>query len=221
VFVGLFAPHTGGMAVKTGSKPTTNDRPGDAATTGTNGHNFEDVVLPHLDAAYRLARWLMRNDPDAEDVVQEAALRAFRYLRTYTGGSGRAWFLTIVRNTSHGWRGRNVQAATDPFDEQQHSNPSPLSDPERLLLQTADVALIQRAIGSLPTRFRELLVLRELEGLSYREIADVMSVPIGTVMSSLSRARRALRVALLNQARESGIPKGTQLREREADAVLV
>jgi len=81
--------------------------------------------------------------------------------------------------------------------------------------------LIQRAIGSLPTRFRELLVLRELEGLSYREIADVMSVPIGTVMSSLSRARRALRVALLNQARESGTPKGTQLREREADAVLV
>jgi RNA polymerase sigma-70 factor, ECF subfamily len=220
VFVRPVALHTGCMAVKTGPKPTTNDRPGDPATTATIGHSFEEVVLPHLDAAYRLARWLMRNDPDAEDVVQEASLRAFRYLRTFTGGNGRAWFLRIVRNTSHGWRGRNLQAVTDPFDEEQHSNTSPLSDPERLLLQTADVALIQRAIGSLPTRFRELLVLRELEGLSYRELADVMSIPIGTVMSSLSRARQALRVALHNQARESGIPKRTQLRE-QADAVLV
>jgi RNA polymerase sigma-70 factor (ECF subfamily) len=208
------------MAVNTGPKPTTNDRPGEPATAPTIGHSFEEVILPHLDAAYRLARWLMRNDPDAEDVVQEASLRAFRYFRTFTGGNGRAWFLRIVRNTCHGWRGRNLQAVTDPFDEEQHSDTSPVSDPERLLLQTADVALIQRAIGSMPNRFRELLVLRELEGLSYRELADVMSIPMGTVMSSLSRARQAFRVALNNQTRQSDIPKGTRPRDQEADAVL-
>jgi RNA polymerase sigma-70 factor (ECF subfamily) len=216
VFISSLGFHTGGMAFDPDAKRSTNDGLTSAATVPTTGQTFEEVVLPHLDAAYRLARWLMRDDPDAEDVVQEASLRAFRYIRTFTGGNGRAWFLRIVRNTSHGWRGRNLQAVTDPFDEEQHSNPSPVSDPERLLLQTADVALIQRAIGSLPTRFRELLVLRELEGLSYRELADVMSIPIGTVMSSLSRARQALRVALHNQARESAIPKRTQLREAEA-----
>jgi RNA polymerase sigma-70 factor (ECF subfamily) len=208
------------MAVNTGPKPTTNHRLGDPATAPTIGHSFEEVVLPHLDAAYRLARWMMRNDPDAEDVVQEASLRAIRYFRTFAGGNGRAWFLRIVRNTCHGWRGRSFQAVTDPFDEDQHSNTSPMSDPEKLLLQTADVALIQCVLASMPNRFRELLVLRELEGLSYRELADVMSIPIGTVMSSLSRARQAFRVALNNQARGSGIPKRTQLREQEADAVL-
>jgi len=208
------------MAVNTGGKRGTNDGPSVPATAPTIGHSFEEVVLPHLDAAYRLARWMMRNDPDAEDVVQEASLRAIRYFRTFTGGNGRAWFLRIVRNTCHGWRGRSFQAVTDPFDEDQHSNTSPMSDPEKLLLQTADVALIQRVIASMPNRFRELLVLRELEGLSYRELADVLSIPIGTVMSSLSRARQAFRVALHNQAKQSGIPKGTRLREQEADAVL-
>jgi RNA polymerase sigma-70 factor (ECF subfamily) len=220
VFVRPVALHTGCMAVNAGAEPTTHDRLGDPGTAARNGHSFEEVVLPHLDAAYRLARWLMRNDSDAEDVVQEAALRALRYFRTFTGGNGRAWFLRIVRNTSHGWRGRNLQAVTDPFDEEQHSDPSPVSDPERLLLQTADVALIRRAIGTMPTRFRELLVLRELEGLSYRELADVMGIPIGTVMSGLSRARQAFRAALNNQATQSG-NQGTRLRAQEADAVLV
>ena len=183
--------------------------------------SFDEVVLPHLDAAYRLARWLMRNEADAEDVVQEAALRALRYFRTFTGGNGRAWFLRIVRNTCSGWRGHSSQAATDPFDEQQHSSDQPASDPETLLLHADDVTLIERALSNLPDRFRELLVLRELEGLSYRELADVMDIPIGTVMSGLSRARQALRSALVDELNQSGIPKRTRLREQEADEVLV
>ena len=156
---------------------------------------FEDVVLPHLDAAYRLARWLVRNDHDAEDVVQEAALRAFRYFRTFEGGNGRAWFLRIVRNTCHGgWK--PIRTLTDPFDEERHSSDQSSNSPETLMLRTDAAARIDRAIGTLPDRFRELLVLREIEGLSYRELADVMDIPIGTVMSGLSRAREALRGVL-------------------------
>jgi len=167
-----------------------------SATTQVSGGSFDDVVLPHLDAADRLARWLMRNDQDAEDVVQEASLRALRYFGTFTGGSGRAWFLKIVRNTCSGWRSHGFRAQTDPFDEEQHSRAQPTSDPETLLLQTDDARLIERALRDLPRQFRDLLVLRELEGLSYRELADAMDVPMGTVMSGLSRARQALRGAL-------------------------
>jgi RNA polymerase sigma-70 factor (ECF subfamily) len=171
-------------------------------TTPAIGESFDEVVLPHLDAAYRLARWLMRNEHDAEDVVQEASLRAFRYFRTFTGGNGRAWFLRIVRNTGCGWRGHSVHAPTDPFDEEQHSSAWPASDPETLLLQTDDVRLIEQAMSHLPDRFRELLVRRELEGLSYRDLADVMGIPIGTVMSRLSRAREALRGALDSELKD-------------------
>ena len=192
-----------------------------AATASAIGESFDEVVLPHLDAAYRLARWLMRNEDDAEDVVQEASLRALRYFRTFTGGNGRAWFLRIVRNTCRGWRGHSVQALSDPFDEEQHSSTRPASDPETLLLQTDDVTLIERAMSGLPDRFRELLVLRELEGLSYRELADVMGIPIGTVMSSLSRARQAFRSVLDNELKQLGIPARTHPREQEADALLV
>jgi len=191
------------------------------ATAPAIGESFDEVVLPHLDAAYRLALWLMRNEHDAEDVVQEASLRALRYFRTFTGGNGRAWFLRIVRNTCHGWRGHSVDALTDPFDEEQHSSARPASDPETLLLQTDDVLLIERAMSGLPDRFRELLVLRELEGLSYREIADVMDIPIGTVMSGLSRARQAFRRVLDNELKQSGIAERTHPREHDPDAVLV
>jgi RNA polymerase sigma-70 factor (ECF subfamily) len=191
-----------------------------SATAPAIGASFDEIVLPHLDAAYRLARWLMRNEHDAEDVVQEASLRAFRYFRTFTGGNGRAWFLRIVRNTCCGWRGRSVQALTDLFDEEQHSSDRPRSDPETLLLHTDDVTLIERALSTLPDRFREVLVLRELDDLSYRELADVMGIPVGTVMSSLSRARRALRRALNNELKQSGIPTRRHPREQEADAVL-
>jgi RNA polymerase sigma-70 factor (ECF subfamily) len=170
------------------------------ATAPAIGESFDEVVLPHLDAANRLARWLMRNEHDAEDVVQEASLRAFRYFRTFTGGNGRAWFLRIVRNACYGWRAHSVQAPTDPFDEERHSSARPVRDPETLVLQTDDVRLIEQAMSTLPDRFRELLVLRELEGLSYQELAGVMGIPIGTVMSSLSRARQAFRGALDNQS---------------------
>ncbi len=173
-------------------------------TAPAMGQSFDDVVLPHLHAAYRLACWLMRNEHDAEDVVQEASLRALRYFRTFQGGNGRAWFLRIVRNTCAGVRGHSVQAATDPFDEEHHSTDRAGSDPEMLLLHTDDAALIERAMSTLPGPSRELLVLRELEGRSYRELADGFGLPIGTVMSRLSRARQAFRAALERELIQPG-----------------
>jgi RNA polymerase sigma-70 factor (ECF subfamily) len=208
VVAGSLALHTGRMAM---------------------GESFDETVLPHLDAAFRLARWLMRNDHDAEDAVQEASLRAFRYFRTFDGGNARAWFLRIVRNTCLGGRRHSVQELTDPFDEEQHSSAQQASDPEELLLRNDDVRLIKRAIGVLPDRSRELLVLRELEGLSYRELADVLDIPVGTVMSGLSRARQAFRVALANLLRQPGTLERTahllpaalkHAKEEESDAVL-
>jgi RNA polymerase sigma-70 factor (ECF subfamily) len=198
------------------------------STTPANSESFDEVVLPHLDAAFRLARWQMRNEHDAEDVVQEASLRALRYFRTFSGGNGRAWFLRIVRNTCWNWRGHDVQPLSDPFDEEEHSGARSAPDPETLLLQTDDVTSIDRAMRNLPDRFRELLMLRELEGLSYRELADEMGIPMGTVMSSLSRARQAFRAALTNQvqparssrdpgsARTGGAKRGTGVDRVEA-----
>lgn len=183
---------------------------------------FDEVVLPHLDAAYRLALWLVRNEHDAEDVVQDALMNALRYFRTFTGGNGRAWFLQIVRNTCWAWLQKSSQAPSDPFDEEQHSEARPIfADPEALLLHTDDVALIERAMQHLPDRFRELLVLRELEELSYRELADVMEVPIGTIMSGLSRARQAFRIALNDEAKRSRISTRTDTRAAETNGVLV
>jgi RNA polymerase sigma-70 factor, ECF subfamily len=180
------------------------------ATTFAFGESFDAVVLPYLHAARRLARWRMQNEHDAEDVVQEASLRALRYFRTFTGGDGRAWFLRIVRNTCSGWRGKRLDAVTDPFDEQQHRSARPAPDPETLLLQTDDATLIARAMRHLPDRFHRLLVLRELEGLSYRQLADVMGIPMGTVMSSLSRARQALRRALDIELKPSHLSEDVQ-----------
>jgi RNA polymerase sigma-70 factor (ECF subfamily) len=181
---------------------------------------FDDVVLPHLDAGYRLARWLMRNEHDAEDVVQEASLRALRYFRTFAGGNGRAWFLRIVRNACHGGR-RRFQSVTDPFDEEHHSDVQSHSDPETLMLRTSDASQVERAINSLPDRFRELLILRELEGLSYRELADVMDIPIGTVMSGLSRARDALRSVLVNESKPSRPSDRIAAQERRINEVVM
>jgi RNA polymerase sigma-70 factor (ECF subfamily) len=161
----------------------------------TQAH-FEDVVLPHLDAAYRLARWLTGNEHDAEDVVQEASLRALRYFRTFAGNNGRAWFLRIVRNTCWSWRARATKTSLDVFDEDQHSGAQAAFDPEAMLLQAADALLIEETLNTLPERSREFLVLRELKGLSYQELADEFEIPIGTVMSGLSRARQAFRTAL-------------------------
>jgi RNA polymerase sigma-70 factor (ECF subfamily) len=183
--------------------------------------SFEAVVLPHLDAARRLARWLMRDPDVAEDVVQEASLRAFRYFRTFVGGDGRAWFLRIVRNTCYGWRGHRDQPPTDSFDEEQHSNARPQCDPETLLLQTDDAMVIAQALGRLPDHFHQRLVLREIEGLSYRELSAVIGIPMGTVMSRLSRARAALRHALDTGISQSGISSRLDAREEEEEAVLL
>jgi RNA polymerase sigma-70 factor (ECF subfamily) len=182
---------------------------------------FDQVVLPHLDAAYRLARWLIGNEHDAEDIVQEASLRALRYFRTFAGGDGRAWFFRIVRNTCFALHSQRFEALTDPFDEEQHRSGWPASDPETVLLQTDDATLIARALRTLPDHSHQLLVRREFEGLSYRELADVMGIPIGTVMSRLSRARQALRDALDSELKPSCIPARTHPREQEVDAASV
>jgi len=165
----------------------------------TESFDFDDVVLPHLDAAYRLARWLVRNEHDAEDVVQEASLRALRYFRTFTGGNGRAWFLRIVRNTCRDWRAPHAFDRSDPFDESQHSGLLPAPDPETLLLRTDGLTRINQAMTELPDRSRELLLLRGLEGFTYQELSNTMGIPMGTVMSGLSRARHAFRGALDRQ----------------------
>lgn len=184
-----------------------------------NSECFDDVVLPHLDAAHRLARWLMRNEHDAEDVVQEALLRAFRYFQTFTGGNGRAWFLRIVRNTCSGWYRHRALVPMDPFDEEQHSGAHVAANPESLLLQSDTAAAIDQAINDLPDRLRELFLLRELEGLSYRDLAEAKGIPMGTVMSGLSRARQQFRSAVNNQPGRPGITKRARSR-RETDAVL-
>jgi RNA polymerase sigma-70 factor (ECF subfamily) len=156
-----------------------------------------ELVLPHLDSAYNLARWLVGSGEDAEDVVQEAYLRAFRYSSGFRGGDARAWLLTIVRNTSYRWlRKTRADKALAQFDEDIHTSAIEPSNPEQLLLQNADRCLVEKALSELPVRFRGILVLRELEGLSYKEIADVIGVPIGTVMSTLSRARHRFRHAV-------------------------
>ena len=186
------AVHTGHMTNGHGR----DQGPSHSLDASANPESFDVVVLPHLEAANRLARWLMRNEDDAEDVVQEASLRALRYFHTFKGGNARAWFLRIVRNTCRGWHGDDIRALTDLFDERHHSGTHASPDPETLLLQSEDAALITEAISDLPGRQRELLVSRELDGLSYREMADAMSIPVGTVMSGLSRAREAFRGAL-------------------------
>ncbi len=182
--------------------------------------SFDEVVLPHLRAAQRLARWLTNNEQDAEDVVQEAALRALRYFRTFTGGNARAWFLRIVRNTCYAWWEHGCKTTTDPFDEEQHSNAQPAADPETLLIHADDLALIERAMNQLPRRYRQLFGLRELAGLTYQELAAVVGIPVGTVMSSLSRARRAFRRALDQELKHTCMTKRIPRRERTEGSAL-
>jgi RNA polymerase sigma-70 factor (ECF subfamily) len=178
--------------------------------------SFDAVVVPHLDAARRLARRLVRDEHDAEDAVQDALLRALRYFRTFGGGDGRAWFLRIVRNTCYGWYRKGLQASMRPFDEERHSGALPQSDPEALLIKTDDASSIARAMNRLPDPLHQLLVLRELEGLSYRELADVVGIPVGTVMSRLSRARAALRGVLDTEFAQPGMPSRPRRPERRS-----
>jgi RNA polymerase sigma-70 factor (ECF subfamily) len=158
---------------------------------------FERQVMPHLDAAYNLARFLMRNDQDAEDVVQEAALRAFRFFESFRGENSRAWFLKILRNTAFTAMKRNrMDEETIEFDEELHGGQIPPLDPAAAIDRAHDRQTVRAAIEQLPTEFREAITLRELEGMPYKEIADVAGVPIGTIMSRLARARRQLQLLL-------------------------
>jgi RNA polymerase sigma factor (sigma-70 family) len=162
---------------------------------------FEQLVLPHLDAAFNLARWLLRSRADAEDVAQDAVLRAYRFFLSFHGGDARAWLLQIVRNTCYTWleKNRPVEQMTE-FNEELHTTTS--VSPESLAIAGNNRERLTRALESLPARQREVIVLRELEGCSYKEISTITSMPIGTVMSALSRARRQLQIVLSSPARE-------------------
>ena len=157
---------------------------------------FEQIALPHLPAAYNLARWLVRNDQDAEDIVQEAYLRAFKFFDGYRGGESRTWLLTIVRNTCYSWLQRNrARELTDSIDETE-IEASDFTNPELRLVQDADAQMVRAALAELPLEFREVTVMRELEELSYKEIAMIADMPIGTVMSRLARGRKRLQALL-------------------------
>jgi RNA polymerase sigma-70 factor, ECF subfamily len=155
---------------------------------------FEAMMLPHLDAAHNLAKWLLRNEQDAQDVVQEAFLRAFKSFGGFHGSNGRAWLLTIVRNTSYTLLKKNRAVdLTAPFDEEIHVSGHESVSPATILEHSEDAELIREAMAELPAEFREILVLRHQEGLSYKEIADISQIPPGTVMSRLARARAKLK----------------------------
>jgi len=163
--------------------------------------DFEQTILPHMDAAYNLARWLTRNDQDAEDVVQEAYVRAWKFFGSFRGGESRPWLLTIVRNTCYTWLQHNrAHELVTIFDEEIHSNGGEVSNPETLLLQRVNARVLRQALEALPVEFREAMILRELEGLSYKDIAAIADVPLGTVMSRLARARQRLQHWLASHA---------------------
>jgi len=181
--------------------------------TQTNSKRFEEIFVAHLDAAYDLAHWLTRDKRNAEDVVQEACLRAFKFINTFHGDNGRAWLLAIVRNTYYTWLEKNrPESLNVPFDDDGMSvNGVEFADHEsgagsgveQLLHQKDARRLINQALGQLPPEFREVVVLREMEELSYKEIAAIANIPIGTVMSRLARARKLLLHSLRQLGGES------------------
>jgi RNA polymerase sigma-70 factor, ECF subfamily len=174
-----------------------------SSLAGGTRQRFEQVALPHLDAAYNLARWLTRNDADAADVVQEAFVRALTYFEGYRGENARAWLLMIVRNTCFRWLERNRPAKITPFSPENEAaveraaglSGEPVLDPEALVGRQRDAALLNELVEQLPPLFREVLILREVDELSYRDISEILAVPIGTVMSRLARARGLLKEA--------------------------
>lgn len=170
--------------------------------------SFEQLVLPHLAAGYNLARWLLRNDHDAEDVMQEAVTRAFRFFDGFSGTNARGWLLTVVRNSAYTFLQQNrARELGTEFDEEVHTEDArPSESPEVLLLRSAQQRSLNEAVAALPVEFREVFVLREMEGLSYKEIADLARIPIGTVMSRLSRARRQLQAAVAWREQSGSAP---------------
>jgi RNA polymerase sigma-70 factor (ECF subfamily) len=170
-----------------------------------NSGRFEQLVLPHLDAAYNLARWLVRNPQDAQDIVQESYLRAFKFFSGFQGGDSRAWLLKIVRNTSYTFLEKNKPASlADEFDEKIHATDTGAPDVESEMVRNVESRMLREALNALPLNFREILILRELEGMSYKEIAELVEVPMGTVMSSLARGRERLREILLHAREKEG-----------------
>jgi len=170
--------------------------------------SFETVVMPHMAAGYNLARWLLRNEHDAEDVMQEAMVRAFRFFDGFSGNSPRSWLLTVVRNSAYTFLQQNrARELGTEFDEDVHTEPAAsgraAESPEVLVLRSAQQRMLNQAVEALPVEFREAFVLREMEGLSYKEIAEMTRVPIGTVMSRLSRARKQLQ-ALVGRREQAG-----------------
>jgi RNA polymerase sigma-70 factor (ECF subfamily) len=164
---------------------------------------FETVVLPYLDSAYTLARYLLGDPHDTEDAVQEAYLRALRHFAGFRGEDARAWLLTIVRNTCHSWRQRHRRdgLATE-FNEELHSEEFPDAGPDAELERSESIEDLREALEQLPAQFREVVVLRELEELSYKEIAHIIGAPVGTVMSRLARARDRLQQLVRRERRE-------------------
>ena len=160
---------------------------------GEERHQFEEIFLPHLDAAYNLARWIVQNDQDAQDIVQEAFVRAFKGFHGFRGGNGRAWLLTIVRNTAYTWMNKHIpDRKLVPYVEERHADIISID-------QSINEGVIEKrrqylsdALERLPSEFKEVIILYEIEGLSYKELALSLGVPVGTVMSRLSRARRRL-----------------------------
>lgn len=168
---------------------------------------FEQIVLPHLSAAYNLAHWLTGHNQDAEDVVQESYLRAFKFFDGFRGGDSRAWLLAIVRNTTYTWLRQNrAEVLLDDPDNEQADKAGTSTDPEDVIVQNSDRQTLTDALNSLPLAFREVVILHDVEGMSYKEIARVVHVPIGTVMSRLSRARSRLRACLSEQSNINTVP---------------
>ncbi len=164
---------------------------------------FEQLVLPHLDAAHNLARWLTRNPQDAEDVAQEACLRAFKFFDGFSGQNARGWLLRIVRNTFYTWVEQNPRRReTLSLDELTPGMEMQLAESDDMVHKSINAELLRKLLGDLPVEFREVIVLRELEGFSYKEIASIANIPIGTVMSRLSRARRLLENRLVGATAE-------------------
>jgi RNA polymerase sigma-70 factor (ECF subfamily) len=154
---------------------------------------FEELALPHLDAVHNVARWLILNDDEAQEVVQETFLRALRYFDSYRGSDAKAWLFAILRNTCLTWRSRRRQTgATESFDEGTHSPQTVVRDQEQQVIDAGQMVTLRHCIEMLPLEYREVLIMRELEEMSYRQISEAMAVPMGTVMSRLSRARRLL-----------------------------
>ena len=181
-----------------------------------NRKRFELLVLPHLNAAYNLARWLTHNDHDAQDVVQESLVRAMRYMGSFRGDNARAWLLQILRHTCYSWLKENrpvENVVLDDSDDAWQTIPAPAADePHSMAMRKADRQQINEALAALPVAYREVLVLRELEDLSYNDIARIADIPVGTVMSRLARARGLMREALVPSGRPvlRTVPRSTQ-----------